>query len=295
MPLRPAVVAAVAVCSLALAACGGQAPQGSGDVSVLVTRDFGATTLGDGGAPAPQGQKLLGLLRDGFEVRESGGRVQAIDGQAGPWRVFVNGVRETRDPGTVDAHAGDRIWWDADGGDVPAVVGSYPEPFAHGRGGKRWPMRVECVKNDDRKSCDAVAQRLGEAGVLAAQSLIGTEGGDENVRVLVGPWSAVRGDRAARLVDQGPRASGVYARFSDDGRSLALLDSDGHAVRTLGPGSGLIAATAYEDQPPTWFVTGTDAAGVAAAVQAFDEATLGTRFALAVGDHRGIPLPVRRG
>jgi hypothetical protein len=131
--------------------------------------------------------------------------------------------------------------------------------------------------------------------VLAAQSLIGTEGGDENLRVLVGPWSTLRADRAARLVDQGPRASGVYARFSDDGRSLALLDSDGHAVRTLGPGSGLIAATAYEDQPPTWFVTGTDAAGVAAAVQAFDEATLGTRFARGVGDHRGIPLPVRRG
>lgn len=87
----------------------------------------------------------------------------------------------------------------------------------------------------------------------------------------------------------------MAARFSDDRRALALLDAGGHAGRTLGWGAGLIAATVYADQPPTWFVTGTDADGVAAAVQAFDEPTLANRFALAVGDHRGIPLPVGSG
>ncbi|UGS35680.1 DUF4430 domain-containing protein [Capillimicrobium parvum] len=293
-PLRLAALAAVAAGSLALGACGGRSPSGSSDVSVLVTRDSGAQRVGDAGPqPAAGGQTLLSLLRAGFDVRESGGRVQAIDGTPGPWRVFVNGVHETGDPAKAGVHAGDRIWWDAHRVDVPAVIGSYPEPFAHGRDGRRWPVRVECVRHGDKRSCDAIAKRLGESGILASQSLIGTEGGDENLRVLVGPWSAMRGDRAARLVDLGPRASGVAARFSDDGRSLALLDAGGHVVRTLGPGSGLIAATAFDDQPPTWFITGTDAAGVASAVRAFDEGTLADRFALAVGDDRGIPLPLR--
>lgn len=199
-------------------------------MSVLVTADSGARPLGDAGPQPPANRTLLGLLDDGFDVRASAGRVQAIDGQAGPWGVFVNGLREPGDPACVEVRAGDRVWWDA-------------------------------------------------------------HDGDENLRVLVGPWPTLRGDRAARLLDQGPRASGVAARFSDDGRALALL----HAVRTLGPGAALVAATVYEDQPPTWFVTGTDADGVAAAVQAFDEPTLANRFALAVGDHRGIPLPVGSG
>jgi hypothetical protein len=37
-------------------------------------------------------------------------------------------------------------------------------------------------------------------------------------------------------------------------------------------------------QPPVWFVTGTDAAGVAAAVSAFNAGTLDQHFALAVVD-----------
>jgi hypothetical protein len=187
------------------------------------------------------------------------------------------------------------VWWDRHAGPVVprAVIGSYPEPFLHGRNGKRWPTRVECVHSGDKSPCDAVAKRLGEAGVIAGQALTGTEGGEQNLRVLVGPWAGVRSDRAARLLATGPRASGVFARFSADGRHLELLDAGGRVKRTAGPGAGLIAAVRYQDEPPTWLVTGTDAAGVSAAVQAFDEATLGNRFALAVVDDRGEPLPTR--
>ena len=28
---------------------------------------------------------------------------------------------------------------------IPAVVGSFPEPFLHGTGGKRLPVRIECI------------------------------------------------------------------------------------------------------------------------------------------------------
>ena len=89
-------------------------------------------------------------------------------------------------------------------------------------------------------------------------------------------------------------ASGVYARFENHGRTLALLDARGRVVRTAGAGAGLIAATRFLDQPPVWFVTGTDDAGVAAAVQAFNAATLDQHFALAVLGGAAVPLPATR-
>jgi hypothetical protein len=292
--LRPVALAALAAVTLEFAACGGEDPQSAPEVSVLVTADYGEQPVGSAPPQSAGGDgTVLSLLEDHFEVEADGGRVTAIDGRTGDWKVFVNGLRLETPPGQTELTEGDRIWWDAHEVEVPAVVGSYPEQFSRGVGGSRWPVRVECPKNADRGSCDVIAKRLGESGILAAQSLVGTEGGDEILRVLVGPWSILRADRAARLVDLGPQASGVFARFSDDGRKLALLGADGRAVRELGQGSGLIATTVYEDQPPTWLVTGTDAAGVAAAVRAFDEGTLANRFALAVGEDRGIPLPVR--
>jgi hypothetical protein len=70
-----------------------------------------------------------------------------------------------------------------------------------------------------------------------------------------------------------------------------LLDQDGKTVRTLGSGAGLVAATAQSDQQPTWIVTGTDDVGVAAAAAALQEDRLTDRFALAIDNGNGIPLP----
>jgi hypothetical protein len=71
-----------------------------------------------------------------------------------------------------------------------------------------------------------------------------------------------------------------------------LLDDRGRPGRTLGAGSGLVAATASGDQAPTWIVTGTDDVGVAAAAAAIDEDRLKDRFALAIEQGRGVDLPV---
>ena len=61
-----------------------------------------------------------------------------------------------------------------------------------------------------------------------------------------------------------------------------MLDPGGGAAKTLGAGTGFIAATAEQQRQPVWFVTGTDEAGVAAAARAFDESALADRFALAI-------------
>jgi hypothetical protein len=71
-----------------------------------------------------------------------------------------------------------------------------------------------------------------------------------------------------------------------------LLDAQKHVVRTLGPGGGLVAATRFEDQAPTWVVAGTDSAGLDRTVQLLEQHILESRFAVATAGAAPIPLPL---
>jgi hypothetical protein len=128
---------------------------------------------------------------------------------------------------------------------------------------------------------------LRAAGVLAAIAVLGSGAEPTVLRVLVAPWSQLRTDPQAAAIQRGPAASGVYVRFSSDGRTLTVLDRDGTATGSLGAGAGLIAATATEEHVPTWVVTGPDASGVEHAAGAFLQATLSHRFAVVVDDREG--------
>jgi hypothetical protein len=174
---------------------------------------------------------------------------------------------------------------------IPAVVGAFPEPFKSGTDGKKLPIRLVCFATETR-SCDEVETRLKDAGVpgISRSNLESSPG--EVLRILVGRWSDVRQDIAARQLEAGPAASGVFAQPDEAGNRIALLDPDGESERTLGPGAGLVAAIGYEEQPPTWLITGTDDVGVAAAAAALTEEQLKDRFALAIEAGRGVPLPL---
>ena len=192
-------------------------------------------------------------------------------------------------------HRGDRIWWDLHDwtatDDVPAVVGSFPEPFVHGFKGRRLPTTLQCAP-DVPDACKQVAAELKAAGVRAATQLLGTGSGTDSLAVLVGTWGDVHGTFAGILIAHGPSASGVYARFTG-GNSLELLDPHGQPVRTLGAGAGLVAATAQGSSSPTWLVTGADATGVAAAADALTPKRLANHFALAVQGQTDLPVPLQ--
>ena len=309
MSARSALAALLCAAAAALCGCGvgpGNAP--GGGVGLAVTRDFGDRPLVDLRRAKVAGQDtVMRVLQRNAKVatRFGGDFVQSIDGVSGgshggrpfDWFIYVNGILTSKGASAIDVHGGDRLWWDHhDWGltpDVPAVVGSFPEPFVHGTGGKRLPVRVEC---DDPRAgaCDMVAKRLIALGVPAGRSTISHSAADNTLRVIVGPWSELRGaDAEAASIDSGPRASGVFARFDAAGTSLDVLDARGRVARTLGRGTGLVAATREKDREPVWFVTGTDAAGVQSAAHAFDERTLHDRFALAVA--QGLPMSVPDG
>jgi len=299
-----------ALAAAALNGCGGGSDAGGAQVGLTVTRDFGARTLTElSRAKVAGSDSVMRVLdRNAAVVSRSGGRsVQDINGvpgdrrggRPGGWFFYVNGVAGETTASSVAVHGGDRIWWDhhdasVTTASVPAVVGSFPEPFLHGRDGRRLPVRVECA-DPASTPCDAVAEQLIERGVPAGRSSLSHSPADETLRVLVGPWKRLRRrDAEADKIDAGPRASGVFARFDATASKLVVLDERGRRARTLGAGSGLVAATRAEQRQPVWYVTGTDDAGVGAAARAFDKSVLSDAFALAIADDLPVRVPLTR-
>jgi hypothetical protein len=292
---------------MALAGCGLGAGPAPSAVHLTVTRDFGAHVVRSWSAPQVRGQEtVMSLLMRNATVttRYSGGFVQSIDGLAGghgegqpvDWFYYVNGVEAPVGAAATNVHPGDHVWWDrhdwSQTDSVPAVVGSFPEPFLNGVGGKRLPVRIECSSLSSTP-CRRVAAELRAQSVPAALAAIGPGGEPESLHVIVGRWTSVRGVQGTNTVEQGPQASGVYARISADGSSITALDEKGRVARTLTADAGLIAATRYGEQAPVWLVSGTDEAGLELAARAFNRAALENRFALALEPGgAALPLPV---
>jgi len=210
----------------------------------------------------------------------------------------VNGIEAPVGAAERRVTAGERVWWDHHQWEaaqrVPAVVGSFPEPFRTGIEGKRFPVKLVCV-GDAERSCDEVQERLERAGVDAvSRSVVQQSPGEEVLRVFVGTWADVRGDSVTRRLERGPGATGVFAQPTSTGDAIVLLDAEGQPIRTLRAGGGLVAATSVEGQAPTWVVTGTDEVGLAAAAAALTEERLEQHFAIAVEGGADIPLPVLR-
>ncbi len=169
---------------------------------------------------------------------------------------------------------------------VPAVVGSWPEPFLQASAGSdRLPVRVVCA--GPKPPCEAAEDALADAGVSAVVTQFGNEEPGRSLRLIVGEWSEIRSDQSAGLLERGPESSGVFARVGDDG--IDLLDERGDVT---GDAEGLLAATRNGEGAPTWIATGTGEDGVLGAVALLAADELEDRYAVAVADDGAVPLPV---
>lgn len=347
---RVPAVAALLLAALAAAGCGVGPGRGLGKAGLTVTRDYGARLVaGPLRARIDESDTALRLLEREARIatRYGGGFVQSIDGIEGAergghrydWFFYVNGVAATVGAADYALHGGDAVWWDyrdwSAALDVPAVVGSWPQPFVGGYGGRRWPVAVECLGGGP--ACGVVRKRLEAAGASlepAAHGSTGAVGGgsprlspasggrptsgrggskssrrggsDASIRVLVGPWARLRRDPAAAQVEAGPQQSGVFAAFTrlgglsghhapSHGFRLWGLDEGGRPVRRFGPAAGLVAATRRYEAPPVWVVTGAGPRGVRAAAALLDTRDLRDHYAVAVEGGEETPLPVAPG
>jgi hypothetical protein len=103
--------------------------------------------------------------------------------------------------------------------------------------------------------------------------------------------------RGASDLEDGPESSGVFARFSGDGRTLELLDEHGDAVRSVhrGDGVGLVLALQPRADELVWIVTALDEQGLEAGVHALDAGKLRDAFAVAATPEGVEKLPVADG
>ena len=290
------------------AGCGlGAGEEREGGAQLRVTRDFGHAELGAARTTTlREDQTVMRFLRSEFDVdTRFGGRfVQSIDGLEGggptgtrDWFFFVNGVESGVGAAEYELSPGDRVQWDyRDWGTtmrVPAIVGAFPEPFRNGIEGERRPVRVECDRATSEPCADA-KRALERVGVPSAGSSLGAPGTETVARLVVARWPRARVVRSAHTLEEGPDASGVFARFAPDGNALELLDERGEVARTVRPGDGtaLIAALRPLEDELLWLVTSLDAKGLAAGVRALDEDLLRDAFAVAVTGRTVERLPL---
>ena len=281
------VAVAVLLGALLAGGCGGGAADGKG-VSLVVTRDFGRTVVDSARlAELPDDATALSLLRDESNVRAPGPG----------WTLFINGVHPDSAPADSELSPGDRVQWDrrpsASPAPAGAIVGAFPEPFLHGLQGERRPVRVEC---DDTESapCEDAKQALEDVDVPTSGSALGAPGTEHVTRLVVARWPAARIVRGAFTLEHGPERNGIYARFTDGGRALELLDASGEAARTVraGDGTALVVALQPRADELLWLVTALDERGLAAGVRALRASALRNAYAVAVTGRRVEKLPL---
>lgn len=296
-----AVAIALLLAALAAAGCGLGPGEGVGEVTLTVTRDYGSEAVLSRTDEVSESDTAMRVLERNAETttRYGGGFVQSIEGIAGKreegrshdWLFYVNGVESTVGAADYGLDGGETVWWDyrdwSAAMRVPAVVGSWPQPFAGDHEGGSPAVAVDCMGGG--RACLAVRDRLEQVGAT-----VGAASATGALRVLVGPWARVREDPAAAEIENGPQASGVFADFERDrpGFRLQGLGEDGEPARAFGGQAGLVAATRRYAAAPVWVVTGATGAGARAAARLLDEAHLRDHYAVAVEDGEEIPLPL---
>lgn len=286
------------------AGCGLGPGSGVGTVDLSVTREFGAVKMSQASGEANESDTVMRFLEgeDEIETRYGGGYVKSIDGVSEDergghpydWFFYVDGSESSVGAAEVSLDGGEKIWWDIHNWSVsehvPAVVGSWPAPFTTGWEGHEPVVVVECEGGG--VTCATVTAALEGEGVKLAK---GSPKGA--IRVRVGQWAKLRSDPAAKLLEDGPGESGIYAGFKKVGGGWRLigLDENGKESRTFGVDAGLVAATRKYEGPPTWLVTGATGAGVRAAAEALDADDLRDHYAIAREAGTVTPLPLRSG
>ncbi|MDQ2675685.1 MAG: DUF4430 domain-containing protein, partial [Actinomycetota bacterium] len=211
----PAAMAAAAIG----AGCGlGPGDSTDGEATLTVTRDYGAQELLEATASDPSESETVMRLLDreaDIETRYGGGFVQSIEGISGSvsggrsldWFFFMNGVESSIGAADTTVSAGDRVWWDyrdwTAAMRVPAVVGSWPEPFLQASAGpERLPVRVVCAGR--KPPCEAAEDALADSGVSAVVTPLDKEETSPSLRLVVGELEEIGADPAARLIERGP-------------------------------------------------------------------------------------------
>lgn len=285
--IRRLTLLSLAACAFFCAGCGGGA---SGPQTTLsITRDFGQQQLGElDEVPATAGLTAMRQLASTHDVTTSyGGRyVDSVDGlkedAERSWLFYIDGVEAERGATSKRLAGGERVQWDfhrwqnvRTGG---AILGAWPQPL------KKGGVRLICLPAR-ADYCKLAEAQLAAAGIEQARAA--------GARLVVGTFNDVKSRDELPELDRHPESNGAFAAFSADGRTLTPVRGDGTPDAPEGAGSGLLAAFASGGRDVVWLASGTDTAGVVAAVRLLGKGgQLQNRFGLITSARgtRALPL-----
>lgn len=251
-------------------------------VDLIVTRDYGYKKIF---------AQNVGLVRDevGMEVlfrnldiqtAYGGGFVNAINGLESQytfftgkdrkkldWFYWVNGILAPVGIAEYRPQPGDVIWWDYHDWSmtmfIPAVIGSYPQPFKSGFWGKN-PGTVVMYTDEYKEDAEKLKQSLLDQGVKQVDTAIYDPTVIQQPKkyyILLGLWDKLaENNDYLKDINIKNKLVGVYAKF-DEGK-LQALDFKGKAVASYEHSGAIYAyGASIGSLNPIWLVTGTDDQG----------------------------------
>lgn len=256
-------------------------------VDLIVTNNFGHNKMVS---------KNVGLVKDevGMEVlfrnldiktAYGGGFVNSINGleskytffsgadrKKEDWFYWVNGILAPIGVAEYKPVSGDIIWWDYHEWNttmfIPAIIGSYPQPFKSGFGGKN-PGTVIMYTDDFKDEAQKLKKSLLSQGVKSIDTILYNaniiEKSDKYI-ILVGKWDDIsKNSKKLKDINWKNKLEGTYVKF--EGNNLETLSNTGKIVKSFKKAGAIYATSSgMGSTVPMWLVTGNDEAYVKKAV-----------------------------
>lgn len=296
------LIGLVAVCLLLPTSCSRpsrQESQASKPVRVVATLDFGSQVVLDKYVLPKKGESALEVLQRVAEVETKYGRgfVVGINGirsrypkERKDWFYYVNGILAKVGAGGYKLCPGDVEHWDFHewgfNAFIPAIIGSFPQPFLSGYGGRTRPT-VIVHQTGFGQIAEKLRDTLISLGVkeIRVQTTLPEEG--HYHLILLGTQKL----KPLRELNRDYKKLGFFFKFEDEG--AVVFDSRGRKARV--ESAGVIQATQNPWSPgeAAWMISGTDEAQVRAAADILAEywGQLDCAFAIALINRKLIRLP----
>ncbi len=254
-------------------------------VTLIVTTDFGRETLFDEKVAIQKGYTVMEILEENLQIetKYNGSFISSINGiendngaksgQRKDWFYYINGICADQGAMAYNLNNGDTIWWDYhEWGSTntmnTSVIGSFPEPFAHGYGVDKHPtiiMSTEAntnLANGLKKALEQAAVQSVEIHTLDETLLQNKKG----PTIVIGEWNEVKEIEYIQTLNKAYKKAGLNMHFN--GKELELFKSDGTIAMKKTKHTGMIASfgEGLGDAKPVWLVLGLDDKGVENAV-----------------------------
>jgi len=257
------------------------------DLSLIITRDYGATVLKTALVEAGEATDVMHLLTDNAEVESKDGFVTAIEGVAATeseaWFYWVDGLAAEVGAADYKLQGGETVWWDLHRWDGATFAGTavhaFPVPWA----GRSLPL----VSDQEFAGLEDWAEENGLQ--LGARRSLRDGRPDDGLVVCTAAEAAA----TPWLVDL-LSAKDALAPVSVDDGALRALDMEGTPSATATAAAVALPNAAQPERPLLLLVLA-DAAASDEAFDSFTPATLRGRLAVAVVDGAVTPLPLRAG